>query len=70
LQVAAVIASLGDLSGAYALPAIFLLTLAGSSLGRWERGILKSIIPLTIAMSVVGLACSVHSLVLEVQHKI
>jgi len=69
MQVAAIIASLGDLSGAYALPAIFLLTLAGSTLGHWERGLLKAIIPLTVAMSVIGLVCSIHSLVLEVQHK-
>lgn len=69
LQVAAIIASLGDLSGAYALPAIFLLTLAGSSLGKWEKGILRGLIPLTVLLSAIGFICSIYQLVLQfLQH--
>ena len=65
MQVAAIIASLGDLAGAYALPAIFLLTLAGSTLAVWERNLLRFIVPVTLAMSAIGLYCSIHTLVKE-----
>ena len=60
---AAIIASLGDLAGAYALPAIFLLTLAGGSLARSERWLLKAIIPVALLLSVLGLYCSIHTLI-------
>lgn len=65
LQVAAVIASLGDLAGAYALPAIFMLLLASASLAAWERALLRAIIPIALLLSGIGLLVSVATLLAE-----
>lgn len=62
---AAIIASLGDLTGAYALPAIFLLALAGSSIAAWEKGLLRTIIPIALLLSAVGFVSSLVTLVEE-----
>lgn len=60
---AAVIASLGDLAGAYALPAACLLILAGGSLPRGERWLLRGLIPFALALAALGLYCSIRTLV-------
>ena len=59
----AVIASLGDLAGAYALPALFLLKLGGPTLGRVERGLLTALVPAALGLSALGVGLSVAALV-------
>lgn len=61
-------AALGDIAGAYALPACFVLAVAGSKLSRCERTFLKVLVPVTFSLSGIGLAVSVYSLGLDVRH--
>ena len=65
----AVIASLGDLAGAYALPAAFVLALAPAALA-WpgERAACRALVPVALAASVVGMGLSVKALVDDVAH--
>ena len=61
----AVIASLGDLAGAYALPALFVLVLAarsGSPLGRTESLLCRVLIPFSLLLSAAGMVLSVKNL--------
>ncbi|KAK9836304.1 hypothetical protein WJX81_003609 [Elliptochloris bilobata] len=64
--VTAVIAALGDLAGAYSLPALFVLAMVGSRLMRVERWFLYALIPLTLALSVAGVYSSVRELIDQV----
>lgn len=62
----AVVASLGDLAGAYALPALFALVLAaksGNPLGRAESLLCRLLIPLSLLLSAAGMVLSVKNLV-------
>jgi hypothetical protein len=61
----AIIASLGDLAGAYTLPALFVLMLAGPSLSRGERWLCYAIIPVTLALSAWGVFSSLTQLIHE-----
>ncbi|KAK9902167.1 hypothetical protein WJX75_006684 [Coccomyxa subellipsoidea] len=61
--VMAIIAALGDLAGAYALPALFVLYLMAHRLPRWERVILYIIIPVSLALSAVGIISSIKELI-------
>lgn len=65
----AVIASLGDLAGAYALPAAFVLALAPAAL-RWpgEKSAARLLVPVALALSVVGMGLSLKALVQDVAH--
>jgi vesicular inhibitory amino acid transporter len=65
----AVIASLGDLAGAYALPAACVLALAPAALA-WpgERAACRALVPVALAASVVGMGLSVKALVDDVAH--
>eukprot|EP00884_Botryococcus_braunii_P015159 jgi/Botrbrau1/23644/Bobra.55_2s0030.1 len=63
--VMAIIASLGDLAGAYTLPAIFVLVLAGPRLSRAERFLCYVIVPVTLALSAWGVVSSIMQLVHE-----
>jgi solute carrier family 32 (vesicular inhibitory amino acid transporter) len=63
--VMAIIASLGDLAGAYTLPAIFVLAILGSRLSRAERCLCYIIVPVTLALSVWGVVSSVMQLIHE-----
>lgn len=59
----AVVASLGDLAGAYALPAAFVLALAPGVLGRGEGRLAKALVPVALVASGVGMVLSVKALV-------
>jgi hypothetical protein len=63
--VMAIIASLGDLAGAYTLPAIFVLVLAGPRLSQAERFLCYVIVPVTLALSAWGVVSSIMQLVHE-----
>ena len=61
----AVIASLGDLAGAYALPALFALVLAqkaGQPLGKAESLLCRVLIPGTLVLSLAGMVLSFKAL--------
>lgn len=65
----AVIASMGDLAGAYALPAAFVLALAPAAL-RWrgEKTAARALVPVALVISVVGMGLSLQALVQDVAH--
>ena len=65
----AVIASMGDLAGAYALPAVFVLALAPAAL-RWrgEKSAARALVPVALILSVVGMGLSLQALVQDVAH--
>ncbi|CAL8466173.1 g5709 [Coccomyxa elongata] len=65
--VMAIIAALGDLAGAYALPALFVLYLMRHRLPKWERVLCYFVIPISLALSAVGIISSVRELISEYQ---
>ena len=62
--VMAIIAAVGDLTAAYALPALFCLKLSGPRLPlpAWQRGLCWALIPVAVALSVLGLGSSLMDL--------
>ena len=63
--VMALIASIGDLASAYALPAMFNLKLLGDRMPRWERLVCYNIIPISLVLSALGVYSSLASLIHE-----
>ncbi|KAL3133625.1 hypothetical protein ABBQ32_008143 [Trebouxia sp. C0010 RCD-2024] len=63
--VMALIASIGDLAAAYALPAMFNLKLLGHQMPSWEKLVCYIIIPVSLVLSGLGVYCSLASLIHE-----
>ena len=67
--VMALIASIGDLAAAYALPAMFNLKLLRDRMPAWERGLCYVIIPVSLVLSGLGVYSSVASLIHEFRRR-
>lgn len=63
--VMALIASIGDLAAAYALPAMFNLKLLGDRMPSWEKLVCYIIIPVSLVLSGLGVYSSLASLIHE-----
>ena len=63
--VMALIASIGDLAAAYALPAMFNLKLLGDRMPSWEKLVCYIIIPVSFVLSGLGVYSSLASLIHE-----
>ncbi len=63
--VMALIASIGDLAAAYALPAMFSLRLLGDRMPTWEKLLCYIIIPVSLVLSGMGVYSSLASLIHE-----
>lgn len=59
------IAAIGDLSAAYALPALFCLCLMRREMPLWEQALCFLLIPLSVSLSVFGIYSSVYQLILQ-----
>ena len=59
------IAAVGDLSAAYALPALFCLVLMRPELSRWQQAVCFLLIPLSLVLSIFGIYSSVYQLILQ-----
>ena len=67
--VMALIASIGDLAAAYALPAMFSLKLLGDTMPSWEKLMCYVIIPVSLVLSGLGVYSSLASLLLEFRQR-
>ena len=59
------IAAIGDLSAAYALPALFCLCLMRREMPRWEQALCYLLVPLSVLLSAFGIYASVYQLILQ-----
>ncbi|KAL3140245.1 hypothetical protein ABBQ38_004517 [Trebouxia sp. C0009 RCD-2024] len=59
------IAAIGDLSAAYALPALFCLCLMRHEMPRWEQALCYLLVPLSVLLSALGIYASVYQLILQ-----
>ena len=59
------IAAVGDLSAAYALPALFCLCLMRREMPLWEQVLCLLLVPLSLLLSVFGIYSSVYQLILQ-----
>lgn len=64
------IAAIGDLSAAYALPALFCLCLMRREMPIWEQALCFLLVPLSVLLSAFGIYSSVYQLVLQSAGKI
>ena len=64
------IAAIGDLSAAYALPALFCLCLMRREMPVWEQALCFLLIPVSVLLSFFGIYSSVYQLILEFTGKI
>lgn len=59
------IAAIGDLSAAYALPALFCLCLMRKEMPKWEQALCYLLVPLSVVLSAFGVYASVVQLIRE-----
>ena len=59
------IAAVGDLSAAYALPALFCLCLMRREMPLWEQVLCFLLVPLSLLLSVFGIYSSVYQMILQ-----
>ena len=63
--VMALIAAIGDLAAAYALPALFSLKLLGHRMPSWERILCYVLVPASLVLSSLGVYSSLAALITE-----
>lgn len=67
-SVMALIAAIGDLAAAYALPALFSLKLLGHRMPTWEKALCYVLVPVSMLLSGLGVYSSLASLIKEFTH--